>query len=123
MSRSKRCLAVIVCIATTKRSDGYTGFIVLNEISPDCADIFVMGVKKRFHRKGVGRRLIAAYEEAAKDIGYSYSQVKTVAAGHYLEYDITNQFYTSLGYRPLEVFSTLWGEKNPCQIYIKYLGD
>lgn len=86
-------------------------------------DIFVMGVKKRFHRKSVGKRLIAAYEEAAKKIGYSYSQVKTVAAGHYPEYDVTNQFYVSLGYKPLEVFPALWDEKNPCQIYIKYLGD
>lgn len=86
-------------------------------------DIFVMGVKKRFHRKSVGKRLIAAYEEVAKKMGYSYSQVKTVAAGHYPEYDVTNQFYVSLGYKPLEVFPALWDEKNPCQIYIKYLGD
>ena len=45
-------------------------------------------------------------------------QVKTVAMGHYVEYDATNRFYQSLGFQELEIFPTLWGEKNPCQIYV-----
>ena len=56
-------------------------------------------------------------------MGYTFSQVKTVAMGHYKEYDITNKFYISMGYKELECFPTLWDEWNPCQIYIKYLGD
>lgn len=98
------------------------GFIVLNATSSDCADIFVMGIKKKFHRNGAGRQLNEAYENLAKEKGYTYSQVKTVETGHYEEYDITNSFYTSVGYKELEVFPTLWDEWNPCQIYIKYLG-
>ncbi|MDO5755810.1 MAG: GNAT family N-acetyltransferase [Tissierellia bacterium] len=99
------------------------GFIVLSATSPDCADIFVMGIKKKFHRKGAGRQLMEAYEVLAKKKGYTYSQVKTLESGHYDEYDITNQFYTSVGYKSLEVFPTLWDEWNPCQVYIKYLGE
>ena len=97
------------------------GFIVLNATSSDTADIFVMGIKKEFHRKGIGRKLYEAYESMAKDLGYSYSQVKTVQSGHYDEYDITNNFYKAMGYVELECFKELWDEWNPCQIYIKYI--
>ena len=98
------------------------GFIVLNATSKDCADIFVMGIKKKFHRMGIGTKLNTEFENMAKDLGYSYSQVKTVKMGHYKEYDITNEFYIAMGYKELECFPTLWDEWNPCQIYIKYLG-
>jgi len=83
------------------------GFVVLNATSKDCADIFVMGIKKKYHRMGAGRKLNDAYEEMAKKLGYTYSQVKTVKMGHYKEYDITNQFYISMGYKELECFSQL----------------
>jgi len=99
------------------------GFVVLNATSVDCADIFVMGIKKNYHRMGIGTKLNDAYEELAKKLGYTYSQVKTVQSGHYKEYDITNNFYKSVGYKELEVFPTLWDEWNPCQIYIKYIGN
>ena len=97
------------------------GFIVLNQTSPYCADIFVMGVLKKFHHRGVGKKLICSYEALAKDLGFSFSQVKTVETGHYEEYDLTNSFYQAMGYRQLEVFPDLWDEHNPCQIYVKYL--
>ena len=97
------------------------GFIVLNSTSPDTADIFVMGIKKEFHRKGIGRKLNEAYESMAKELGFSYSQVKTVQSGHYPEYDITNDFYKAMGYVELECFPDMWDSWNPCQIYIKYL--
>ena len=99
------------------------GFVVLNSTSVDCADIFVMGIKKNYHRMGIGTKLNDAYEKLAKKLGYTYTQVKTVQSGHYKEYDITNNFYKSVGYKELEVFPTLWDEWNPCQIYIKYLGE
>lgn len=98
------------------------GFVVLGTSSPDCAEIFVMGVKKKFHHHGAGRELNQAYEDLAKSLGYTYTQVKTVQSGHYDEYDITNKFYKAVGYKELEVFLDLWDENNPCQIYVKYLG-
>ena len=104
-------------------NDEVAGYIVLNAISKDCADIFVMGVKKKFHRMGIGLKLNNAFEILAKKLGYTYSQVKTVKTGCYKEYDITNKFYIAMGYKELECFPTLWDEWNPCQIYIKYLGE
>ena len=84
---------------------------------------FVMGIKKKYHRQGIGRKLNETYEKMAKKLGYTYSQVKTVEMGHYDEYDITNKFYMSMGYKKLECFPTLWDEWNPCQVYVKYLGE
>lgn len=102
-------------------NDELVGFIVLGASSLDCAEIFVIGVKKKFHHHGAGRELNTAYEDLAKSLGYTYTQVKTVQSGHYDEYDITNKFYKAVGYKELEVFPDLWDEWNPCQIYIKYL--
>ena len=103
--------------------DEAVGFAVLNATSKDCAEIFVMGIKKKYHRLGIGRKLHNAYEAMAQKLGYTYSQVKTVQQGHYQAYDITNHFYRSMGYKELECFPQLWDEWNPCQIYIKYIGD
>ena len=102
-------------------NDELVGFVVLGTSSPDCAEIFVIGVKKKFHHHGAGRELNTAYEDLAKSLGYTYTQVKTVQSGHYDEYDITNKFYKAVGYKELEVFPNLWDENNPCQIYVKYL--
>ena len=104
-------------------NDELVGFVVLGASSPDCVEIFVMGVKKKFHHHGAGRELNNAYENLAKSLGYTYTQVKTVQSGHYDDYDITNKFYKAVGYKELEVFPELWDENNPCQIYVKYLGE
>lgn len=95
------------------------GFIVLKETSPFAAEIYVMGVLPNQHRKGIGRRLFQAFENDAKEKGYRFVQVKTVREGCYAEYDRTNAFYRSMGFCELECFPELWGENNPCQLYVK----
>lgn len=94
------------------------GFLCLKETGKDTVELAVMGVLKEFHRHGVGRELFAAAKEYAAGEQYSFIQVKTVQMGRYEEYDHTNRFYLSLGFKELEVFPTLWGEQNPCQIYV-----
>lgn len=44
--------------------------------------------------------------------------VKTVKMGMYEDYDRTNLFYLSCGFKELEVFPLLWDGANPCQIYV-----
>ncbi len=97
------------------------GFLYLKETGRDTAELYVMGVLKEFHRKGIGRQLFSRAKEAAKERGYSFIQVKTVQMGKYEEYDRTNRFYLSLGFKEFEVFPTLWDEWNPCQIYVMSL--
>lgn len=60
-------------------------------------------------------------KEIAIQEGYSFMQVKTVKMGVYEDYDLTNQFYLSLGFEEFEVIEELWGEENPCQIYVMSL--
>ncbi len=97
------------------------GFICLKETGKDTVELAVMGVRKEYHRKGIGKALFNAAKQAAKDKGYSFFQVKTVQMGRYKEYDDTNMFYISLGFKEFEVFPTLWDEWNPCQIYVMTL--
>lgn len=97
------------------------GFIAMKVTSPYTAEVYVMGVMQPFHRCGVGRMLMQALEAHARQTGYEYLQVKTVAAGCYPEYDRTRMFYEACGFRALEVFPTLWDEQNPCLIMVKAL--
>ena len=98
------------------------GFLYLKETGKDTVSLYVMGVLKEYHRHGTGRALFEAAKQAAVRMGYSFLQVKTVRMGMYEDYDRTNRFYLSLGFKEFEVFPTLWDELNPCQIYVMYLG-
>ena len=94
------------------------GFLCLAETGKDTVELSVCGVLKEYHRKGIGRELFANAKEFAVSKGYSFLQVKTVRMGCYEDYDRTNRFYQSMGFKELEVIPALWGEENPCQIYI-----
>ena len=94
------------------------GFVSLSYSSEDCAEIDCLGVKKAHQGRGIGRELITTIErEAVKQV--DYLQVKTVAEGSNKDYDRTNVFYRSLGFKKLEIFPQLWDPQNPCQILIK----
>ena len=97
------------------------GFLCLKETGKDTVELHVMGVLKEYHRMGVGRELFLKAKEASVRAGYSFLQVKTVKMGMYDDYDRTNRFYLSLGFKEFEVFPTLWDELNPCQIYVMAL--
>ena len=98
--------------------DAPNGFLCLKETGKDTVELAVMGVRKEYHRKGIGTGLFEAAKEIAVEKGYSFLQVKTVQMGRYEEYDRTNRFYLALGFKEFEVFPTLWDEWNPCQIYV-----
>ena len=103
--------------AAYQESDA-VGFISLSYSSEDCAEIDCLGVKKSFQGQGIGSRLLLTLEsETAKTV--DYLQVKTVAEGSNKNYDRTNVFYRSVGFKKLEIFPQLWDPQNPCQILIK----
>ena len=99
----------------------FEGFLCLKETGKETMELAVMGVKKDCHRKGIGRRLFSAAKDYAAQKGYEFIQVKTVRSGVYEDYDITNEFYRSLGFKELEVLPDYWDEANPCQIYVMSL--
>ncbi len=102
--------------------DKPVGFICLKETGRETVELHVMGVLKEYHRKGIGRALFEKAKAIAINSGYSFFQVKTVQMGKYDDYDDTNRFYLSLGFKEFEVFPTLWDEANPCQVYVMWLG-
>ena len=101
-----------------KHKEKYVGFLCLNKTGKSTVELTVMGVLKEYHRQGYGKQLFEAARGYAKELGYEFIQVKTVAMGHYDNYDKTNHFYQSVGFKEFEIIPTLWDEKNPCQIYI-----
>ena len=97
------------------------GFLCLKETGNATVELYVMGIRKEYHRQGIGRLLFRQARDAAAGAGYAFMQVKTVQMGKYEEYDRTNRFYLALGFREFEVFPTLWDEWNPCQVYVMSL--
>ncbi|HEV2502597.1 MAG TPA: GNAT family N-acetyltransferase [Mesorhizobium sp.] len=86
------------------------------------AEIYVMGVKEAWHRKGVGLSLIAAAKKHAADHGFRFLTVKTIAASKEdANYAATRAFYESVGFLPVEEFPTLWDISNPCLLMIQPL--
>lgn len=100
------------------REERPAGFLCLKETGQATAEISVMGVCSKYHGQGIGRELFMAAKAWAQRQGYSFLQVKTVQMGHYKEYDRTNRFYLSMGFKEFELIPALWGKNNPCQIYV-----
>ena len=97
------------------------GFLYLKETGNATVELYVMGIRKEYHRQCICPLLCRPTRDAAAGAGYAFMQVKTVQMGKYEEYDRTNRFYLALGFREFEVFPTLWDEWNPCQVYVMSL--
>lgn len=96
-----------VAFLSIKRNNSYT------------AEIYVMGIRKDYHRKGIGRALFDTCYSWCREQGYEFLQVKTLDESHPdINYKITREYYLAMGFRPLECFPSLWGEENPCLVLI-----
>lgn len=87
------------------------------------AETYLLAVRRKLHRTGIGRALMEAVEQDAKARGVELMQVKTLGSAHQSsEYAATRRFYEALGYRSLEEFDedTIW-PGNPCVIMVKAL--
>ena len=106
------------------RSDGMVaGFAALKQHAPPAMEIFVIAVRRQFHRRGVGHRLLAAAADFARNAGCRLLTVKTLASRGRDEpqYAATRAFYEGCGFIPAEVFPRLWGEDFPCLFLVKPL--
>ena len=108
------------CFAALQGSEP-VGFLCLKETGRATMELAVLGVLKPYHRQGIGTALFEAARDFARAHGYAFLQVKTVQMGRYPVYDATNRFYQHLGFQEFEVLPELWGEQNPCQIYVMAL--
>ncbi len=109
-------------VCRNETSSETVGFLSLKEQTGAASEIYVMGLRPEFHHQGLGRKLVSEAERLARESGKAFLSVKTLAPEHPdTHYAITRKFYEALGFKPVEVFPTLWGEDNPCLLMIKGL--
>ncbi len=98
------------------------GFVALRARFDDAIEVYVMGVKPEFHRRGMGRELMDAAENFARTQGYRLMFVKTLGPSRKSEhYAHTRSFYESMGFLPVDELDGVWDEGNPCLIMVKPL--
>ncbi|MFD1260275.1 GNAT family N-acetyltransferase [Entomomonas asaccharolytica] len=98
------------------------GFIAVKQHNYYTAEIYVMAVLEKYHRLGIGQQLVKQVELYCKANKTEYLTVKTLAETNKDPYYArTRSFYLKMQFRPLEVFTTLWNEANPCLLLAKYL--
>ena len=103
-------------------ADKPVGFLGLKQHNAYTAEVYVMGVLPEYHRGGAGTKLVQAAEQKCRADGVRFLTVKTLdCSAHYAPYDQTRSFYRKMGFMPLEVFTKLWDEDNPCLFMAKYL--
>lgn len=98
------------------------GFISIKSNNIYTADIYVIGVLKEYHHKGIGSELIKISEQLLKHESYKFLTVKTLSSSvDYEPYNQTREFYEHRGFYPLEEIKEIWDANNPCLIMLKVL--
>ena len=102
--------------------DNVVGFLCLKFNNQFTADIYVTGILKEYHRRGIGRKLVQVAEKYLTSNGYKFFMVKTLGeSSDYEFYKKTREFYLRVGFFPLEEFKEIWDADNPCLIMVKSL--
>jgi Acetyltransferase (GNAT) family len=92
-----------------------TGFVSIKTHTPFAAEVYVMGIKRPRHRRGIGCALIEAVVEPAISQRIRLLTVKTLAPSNVdPNYARTRLSYEAVGFLSIEEFPTLWGPENPC---------
>ena len=96
------------------------GFYSLREENKDTLDMYVLGIKKKYHNQGIGTKLQDYVLEYAKARGYKYLMVLTLSSSHKdLNYQLTRNFYHKYGFIDIFESDKIWDKSNPTQIMIK----
>lgn len=96
------------------------GMLTVVRHGPRAAEVYVMAVLPQYHRRGIGRQMLAQAERSLAADGVEFLQVKTLSARREDEgYSRTRAFYLSYGFTPLEEFPDLWDPGNPALQMIK----
>ena len=108
-----------------KVKEDVVGIISIKENTLYTDEIYVMGIKKEFHRTGIGKELVERAAQHSRKMNKWLLSVKTLSDfDSDVNYAKTRKFYLAMGFYPLEEITELWGEENPCLIMVKVLrGD
>jgi len=96
------------------------GFAALKTHTSYASEICVMGILHEYHRRGIGKRLVTHCEQLCRENKTEFLTVKTLAASRESKsYEKTRLFYLAQGFKPIEIFPTVWDKENPCLYMIK----
>jgi ribosomal protein S18 acetylase RimI-like enzyme len=85
------------------------GFVSMKAHTAIATELYVLGVKRTWHRRGLGRSLVEAAAELAASQGARFLTVKTLAPSNPdPNYGMTRGFYEAMGFVHIEEFPTLW---------------
>jgi GNAT superfamily N-acetyltransferase len=97
------------------------GVLLYRRHFPEAAEIHLMAVAPSWHRRGVGRALVATVVADLGADGCRVLQVKTLGPTHPDQgYARTRAFYHAVGFLPLEEMTGLW-PRHPCLIMVRWL--
>lgn len=102
----------------------HIGFVFLKLHNDYSAEICAMGVIEDHRRNGIGRALMNKCIEYCIKNKIEYLQVKTLDSSfpdYYFK--ITRDFYTAMGFKPLECIPSLWDEESPCLIMVMHVAS
>lgn len=85
------------------------GFLTIHKRFPHAAEIHCVAVHRDSHGKGIGTALVRFVEDALREGGVRFLQVKTMGPSRpNAQYAMTTRFYLSVGFEPVEEFIGLW---------------
>jgi len=113
------------CEVVIKEVDGVpAGFFAVRATGDKTLSLHVLGVKREYHRQGIGKELFREIQTYAKRKGYRFLTVKTLDPSRDSEgYRRTRLFYERLGFVKVETFPTLWDEEIPCLFMARHVDD
>jgi len=103
-------------------ADEKIGFASIRENSEFVSELYVLGIMKKYHRKGIGKLLMEFLYKKLRERKTQYLEVKTLDESRESEeYKRTRLFYKKMGFIPFDVLENEWGKENPCLIMLKDL--
>ncbi|MBX9592531.1 MAG: GNAT family N-acetyltransferase [Hyphomonadaceae bacterium] len=107
--------------AWTAESSGETlGIMLLVDRKYSAMEVYLLAVRPRVHRRGVGRTLVNRACSVARGAGKRYLTVKTLGPSiSDAPYRETRAFYVAMGFDPLEELISIWRPGNPCLYMIR----
>ncbi len=98
------------------------GFLSMKANNKYTSEIYVIGILKKYHNKGIGKKMLEIAQKELIENRIKFIMVKTLGSSHSdKHYKKTRKFYKSVGFYPLEEIKEIWGEENPCLIMVKKL--
>jgi ribosomal protein S18 acetylase RimI-like enzyme len=98
------------------------GFLSVENKTRVSSEVHVLGVRRDWHRRGVGKALFRATEIGLSRGGIRYLVAKTLSDKQLnAHYGVTRRFYESVGFEPIDELPELWGPDAPCLMMLKVL--